>query len=736
MPATRPQKPTYTKLAPQSKKSIPFCLGLFLFLAAFLAACSRNPGKDLASGDKSFAAGKYDEAVIHYRNAAQDNPGSAIVHYRLAQSYIRLKSFQQAFWELQKTIDMNPRDFEAQAQLASLLIGSKKYDDARTVAMKMLAIDPRNAAAHGILGDRLALTGDPEGAVREYRASISLDPHRVSTYLALGALYRSRGQFSDAEAAFREATVSDPQSEQARLILAGFYISQKDLVRATAELVVAAKLAPRDVQPLLMLVDAYTAQGNQADGEKIGVQLKIVSPDDPNAYHALATFYKSTKQNDKAISELEALKASKPRDTWVKASLAEILLDRNRVQEASALIDTLLSSDGGDSRALTLRGRALLSQHKVAEAQTALEKAVQIAGGNAAAWYYLGIARQLSGLPDMARSSFAKARELSPAAISPRLALAEIDANHGDYGESERLASGTPGLPQADVVAARAELAKGNLGKAEAMVQSQLALDPASLPALEILLKVQARQGRLPEAIRRLSDLVSQYPQNPGIDLLLARAYLETKDLSKAEVSARRALSLDPQLQDVHAVLAAIHSGQGQNSHAAAEWKAEIDASPHNDANYLALAGVYQAEGKWQDAISTLERARVSAGSAYVDNNLAWLYLEHGGDTTVALSLAREARRLMPDSPLTAGTLGWALYRSGSYETAITQLSFATEKLPKKAENEYHLGMAFFAAHRFQLAAVSLTRALKIDPDFAEAESAKQALDKIARTRK
>src|SRR5262249_33841513 len=156
----------------------------------------------------------------------------------------------------------------------------------------------------------------------------------------------------------------------------------------------------------------------------------------------------------------------------------------------------LLSSDKGDPWALTLRGRVLLSQGKVAEAQAALEKATQIAASNAAAWYYLGIARQLSGFPDLARSDFAKARELSPAAISPKLALAEIDANRGDYDELERLAGGNPGLPQTDVIAARAELANGNLNKAETMVQGQLKLDPSSLPALEVLLKVYARQSR------------------------------------------------------------------------------------------------------------------------------------------------------------------------------------------------------------------------------------------------
>lgn len=180
-------------------------------------------------------------------------------------------------------------------------------------------------------------------------------------------------------------------------------------------------------------------------------------------------------------------------------------------------------------------------------------------------------------------------------------------------------------------------------------------------------------------------------------------------------------------------MLGAIKSAQGQKEQAVTEFRMEIEAHPHGDASYLALANLYSAQGKWQDAIGTLEKARSISGSPYVNNNLAYLYLEHGGDTNMALSLARDARRQLPDSPLTAGTLGWAFYKSGSYQTAIDQLTISTQKLPDNPENHYHLGMAYLGARRFELAARSLERALKIDPHFPGADDAKAALNSIAK---
>ena len=55
------------------------------------------------------------------------------------------------------------------------------------------------------------------------------------------------------------------------------------------------------------------------------------------------------------------------------------------------------------------------------------------------------------------------------------------------------------------------------------------------------------------------------------------------------------------------------------------------------------------------------EKAReVDPDSPLVANNLAYLYLEHGGDVNVALSLAQMVRQKMPNSPDAADTLGWA----------------------------------------------------------------------------
>ncbi len=699
-----------------------------------LAACSRNAQQYLASGDKSFKAGKYSEAVIYYRNAVQVNPKLAQAHYGLARAYLKSASFQDALKEFQSTVDLDPGNSEAQLQLATLLLTGRKYDEAKAAAGKVLTADPNNARAHAILGDRLTLTGDLAGAIREYRMAIKLDPRRIESYSALAAVYRSRGEISEAEGVFLSAVESNPQSVKAREDLSTFYLSQRKFSRAEAELGDASTLSAGDPLPRLMLAKGYMAEGNLAEAEKVFVQLKTIAPDDPGAYRALAMFYRYTRQPAKALTELQSLRASKPKDSWVKASLAETLLDLNRAQEASVPVQELLAADANDARALVLKGRILISERKYPEAETNLDSAAKHAGQNATAWYYLGVAQQSLGLADRAKSSFAQARKLSPGTPGPEVALAELDAGGGDYEAAERLAKANPNIPGAEVLGARAELARGNVRKAEQMVEAELGRDPVSLPALDILESAYARDGRSEEAVRRISALVSQHPQNAGLQFLLARGYFDLKDFPKAASSARQALALDPQIPDAHALLAAIDSARGSTQQAVTEFETEIERHPGNTANYLALAALYKAEGKWQAARSTLEKAKaVDSDSPYVNNNLAYLYLEHGGDPNVALSLAQEAKRALPDSPGAADTLGWAFYKVGAYDSAIAQLSLATQKLPDNPEYRYHLGMAYLGAGRFESAAQAMQRALKSNSSFADAGGAEATLDSIAK---
>jgi len=101
----------------------------------------------------------------------------------------------------------------------------------------------------------------------------------------------------------------------------------------------------------------------------------------------------------------------------------------------------------------------------------------------------------------------------------------------------------------------------------------------------------------------------------------------------------------------------------------------------------------------------------------------------------MTVSLAQTAKQKMPSSPATSDILGWAYYKLGSPESAITQMKEAVKGAPHIAAFQYHLGMAYLAAGRSHLAVPCLQQALSSDPGFQDAANARAALEQASKLR-
>jgi tetratricopeptide (TPR) repeat protein len=146
----------------------------------------------------------------------------------------------------------------------------------------------------------------------------------------------------------------------------------------------------------------------------------------------------------------------------------------------------------------------------------------------------------------------------------------------------------------------------------------------------------------------------------------------------------------------------------------------------------MALVTQYEKEGNWEEAKRLCEKAHeIDGTSPLVADELAFLYLEHGGEVNTAVALAQVAKQRMPDSPITADTLGWAYYKLGSLDAALMQLKESARKVPSNPIYHYHLGVAFKAAGQFDPARQSLRAALQTDPHFPFAADARMALEQI-----
>src|SRR5262249_10455297 len=157
-------------------------------------------------------------------------------------------------------------------------------------------------------------------------------------------VYVSTGRPAEAEEILRKAVSTQPQSLEAKMALGRFYYTEHRLADGEAVMRAAAEADAHGQAPRLLLAQIYIHAAKVAEAEQVCAELKNRIPNDPEAYGALASFYESTGQKEKALAELQALAAGRPKDSAVRARLTDTLIDLNRIHEAATLNQELLGS--------------------------------------------------------------------------------------------------------------------------------------------------------------------------------------------------------------------------------------------------------------------------------------------------------------------------------------------------------------------------------------------------------
>jgi len=99
-----------------------------------------------------------------------------------------------------------------------------------------------------------------------------------------------------------------------------------------------------------------------------------------------------------------------------------------------------------------------------------------------------------------------------------------------------------------------------------------------------------------------------------------------------------------------------------------------------------------------------------------------------GGDLQKAWRLAEMAHTRFPQAPQIMDTLGWVYYHSESYERALSLFTKAVDLAPGDPLLHYHLGLTQTRQGDVLAARTSLAKALELDPNFSEADKAREMI--------
>jgi tetratricopeptide (TPR) repeat protein len=742
--------------------------------AAFLGfglivGCRQDPAaakrRFLASGDQYFAASRYPEAVIQYRSAVQADPSAGDARAKLADAYLGAGDPANGIKEYVRAADLLTGDLNVQLKAGNLLLLAGRFDDAKARAEKILATRPDEVNAQLLMANALAGLKDVDAAVAQIEEALRIAPERSGTYSNLGALELGRGNREAAEAAFRKAVALRPKAVDAQLALGNFYWVTERWALAEESFKLALDLEPRNPLTNRMLASFYLATNRLPDAEGPLKTVYAVTKTSASAI-ALEEYYVATGQDAEAQAVLQPMLSDPNTAATANVRLAALDYNAGRREESYRRLATVLARDQSNLQALLVETSFLLKDGKADAALVRATTATQRHPDSASAFFALGQVQSARRQPDAAIAAYQEVLRLNPRTTQAKLALGQLQLRQGRTEASLGLAAeamaNEPNNGDAQLLYVRGLIAQGALDRAESELKQLIVRFPNSAAVHTQRGVLLARQNKIAAArsdfdralvlnaddleafgglvaldmasrnfaaARARVDARLSTSQTAPLLTVAARVYAESNDLATAERFLKQAVALDANDVTAYSALAALYLSQQKLDAARTEFEAILERSPKSVAALTMVGILLEAKGDFEGARDRFERALlIDPEAAVAANNLAWIYVQHGGNLDVAMHLAQTAQKRMPNVPEVGDTLGYIYYKKNLASLAISTLKSSAAKDPGNAMYHYHLGLAYASSGDVAEARGALARALALKSDFDGAEQARSML--------
>ena len=661
-----------------------------------LAGCSEasdTEAKEYFERAKTyFQQGELKASVIELKNVLKNNPKHADARSLLGQVYVALGAAPAAEKELRKAQELGSKDpklatalaraallqkqfdkvleqFEAAGLSddiawlllrAQALFGLDRRDEAKQAFALILAREPGNVDAMREVARITLVEGDSVQARKQLEQAAARADNDIATWLLKGELELSLQDLAAAEASFAKAVAINPENITARIGMVRASLGLKKPDQAEEHLKIAAERAPE--APITFYLKALLA-GQRDDRPTMEAALQEVLRLQPN--HAQAQLMSGQllvdkKEYVKAEAVLRQFLSAHENYAPARVLLGAVLIELDNDREAVEMLQPVADAKPDDSQALALLGTAYMGIKEFAKGKTYLTRAAELAPDS------VGIHTQLA-VSHLATGASAEA-------------VAELEATVESHPEFSR----------ADF----------------------------------LLILTHMRGEQYDKAQAAAKKFVEKKPDNAQAHNLLGAAFEGANDLDEAEKSYRQAMVLDPTLA-APALNVARMLLKSQDAVAARQaYEHVLTFDQDNPVALVALASIANGDGRAQESISLLERAREKNPSAVEPRLILGNYYLRQRDAEEALLIANEIESVAPDNPSGLLLSGRSQLANGNAGAAVALLDKLVTLSPKAKEGHYQLAISYAQLNNPQQAKKSLQRVLELDADHVSAKFA------------
>ncbi|HVB35958.1 MAG TPA: protein kinase [Candidatus Acidoferrales bacterium] len=208
-----------------------------------------------------------------------------------------------------------------------------------------------------------------------------------------------------------------------------------------------------------------------------------------------------------------------------------------------------------------------------------------------------------------------------------------------------------------------------------------------------------------------------------GIADASLRMYVIKKDsfwTQKALAAAQQADQLNDKLPEVHTTLGSVYNATGKYAEAVAELRRALTLAPSSDEAYRRLGDAYLLSGNGAQAIAAFQKA-ILLNPYYWGNQegLGGAYFQLG-DYAKALESFRQVTVLEPDIDAGYENMGNVYLQEGKYQECIPYFQHALQIEPYWTTYS-NLGMAYFYLKQYRDSAGMFEKAVALNPNDAQA---------------
>jgi len=721
-----------------------------------------------------FDKGEYREALLEFKNVAQIAPNDFDAHYRMALTYLKLGTstdLQHALKELSTTVELNAANQDAQLKLGQLLLLAKEPAKARAHADIVLAAAPDNKEGVILRGSSLLYEGKFQEGIADLKRAIVLDPQNINVSIDLARAYVHLKDYDSTESVLHQALQTNPHSLEARFALGDLHILRGKADLAEAEYKRALTDAPDRPEPRIKLASFYVSVNRLGDAEAIYSAWAQSKPQDDSPLVALGDLYRVTDQIDKALASYQKALAVNPKSIAARDRQVTLYLDTNKLDEAERQTTAILKANSKDLSGRLFDARLKLARGQIDNALPLLQSLSRDEPRSPAVHHFLGMTYARKGDLPQAVQELNEAVKLAPNSIESHGALATAYLSQGSADlaieQAQAVLRLNPRSVQAATIMGEAYLQKNDTVKAgqvfesitkavpnHALVHHRLGLiarsskkdgdalahfehalkaNPDFIDPLAQIAAIRLTQGKPVEARDRIKQHREVVPQNPLVYNLLGQLFTSTKDYDHAEAAFKQAIALNDSILESYTGLAGLYVQTKRLDEAIREYETALSKNPKLVPAHMMLGVICesrkqydQAQARYQEALKNNPRFAPAA------NNLAWLMIERGGNSDVALGYAQTAREVAPTDPSIADTLGWIYYQKKVYLKAVSLLKEAAEQLHENPVVLYHYGMALYKNENKPEARKTLEKSLQLNANHPGAAEAKATLVELS----